>query len=95
MSEILVIVAIALGIIMLPRLTGKRAEKAGRKPGGVSRMTGWLRLAVMASILWPAVMAFYLKPWNRHWPMFFYASIGPVALLWGIYWVLSGFKKEK
>ena len=95
MSEILVIVAIALGIIMLPRLTGRRTENTGRQTSGVSSINGWMRLAIMASVLWPAIMAFFLKPWNDHWPMFFYVAIGPVALSWGIFWVLSGFRKNR
>ncbi|MBW2710058.1 MAG: hypothetical protein JRD04_12515 [Deltaproteobacteria bacterium] len=93
MNEILVIIAIALAIFILPKLTGKRIEKSGQQAGIISKMTGWVRLAVMASILWPAVMAFSLRPWNGNQPMFFYVGIGPVALLWGIFWVLSGFRK--
>ncbi|MBT3255519.1 MAG: hypothetical protein HN366_03525 [Deltaproteobacteria bacterium] len=93
MNEILVIIAIALAIFMLPRLTGKRIEKGGRQAGMISKMTGWVRLAVMVSILWPTVMAFFIKPWNNHWPMFLYVGIAPVALLWGVFWVLSGFRK--
>ncbi len=93
MNEILVIIAIALAIFMLPRLTGKRIEKGGRQAGVISKMTGWARLAVMASILWPAVMVFFLKPWNGNWPMFLYVGIGPVVLSWGVFWVLSGFRK--
>ena len=93
MNEILVIIAIALAIFMLPRLTGKRIEKGGRQTGVISRMTGWVRLAVMASILWPAAMVFFLKPWNGNWPMFLYVGIGPVVLSWGVFWVLSGFRK--
>ena len=93
MNEILVIIAIALAIFMLPRLTGKRIEKGGLQAGMISKMTGWVRLAVMASILWPAVMAFFIKPWNDHWSMFFYVGIGPVVLLWGVFWVFSGFHK--
>jgi len=54
MNEVLVIIAIALAIFMLPRLTGKRIEKGGRQQAGViSKMTGWARLALMATILWP------------------------------------------
>jgi len=93
MSEILVIIAIALAIFMLPRLTGKRVEKAAPEFFGVSQMNGWLRLAIMASVLWPAGAAFFLKPWNNHWTMFFLLGIGPVVLLWGVFWVLSGFRK--
>ncbi len=95
MTEILVIVAIAVGIIMLPRLTGKRTEKTDRQSSGLSGITGWMRLAIMASLLWPAIMAVFLKPWNHHWPLFIYIAMGPVALLWGIFWVLSGFRKNR
>ena len=93
MNEILVIIAIALAIFMLPRLTGKRIEKGGRQAGVISKMTGWVRLAVMASILWPVVIALFLKPWNGNRSMFFCVSIGPVVLSWGVFWVLSGFRK--
>jgi len=93
MTEILVIIAIALAIFMLPRLTGKRIEKGGPQAGIISKMTGWARMAVMASILWPTVMAFFIKPWNNQWPMFFYVGMAPVMLLWGVFWVLSGFRK--
>lgn len=93
MTEILVIIAIALAIFMLPRLTGKRVEKGGSALKSVSQINGWLRLAIVASALWPASAAFFFKPWNNHWPVFLYAGVGPVVLLWGVFWVLSGFRK--
>jgi len=93
MTQILVIVAIALAIFVLPRLAGKQVDKNGSTSRNILEISGWLRLAIMASILWPAGAAFYLKPWNSHWPMFFYVGIGPVILFWGIFWVLSGFRK--
>ena len=95
MNEILVIIAIALAIFVLPRLPGKRVENNDRRTGVISKMTGWVRLAVMGSILWPAIIAFFLKPWNGSWPMFFYVGIGPVVLSWGVFWVLSGFRKGR
>ena len=93
MSQVLVIIAIALAIFMLPRLAGKRVKENGSISRSFLEISGWLRLAIMASILWPAGAAFYLKPWNDHWPMFFYVGIGPVILFWGLFWVLSGFRK--
>jgi len=93
MTEILVIIAIALAIFMLPRLTGKRVQKGSPALSRISKISGWLRLAIMASILWPAGSALYLKPWNAHWLKFVVLGIGPVILFWGIYWVLSGFRK--
>ncbi|EFK05231.1 conserved hypothetical protein [delta proteobacterium NaphS2] len=93
MSQLLVIIAIALAIILLPRLAGKRVEKNGSISRRFLEISGWLRLAIMASILWPAGAAFYFKPWNDHWSMFSLVGAGPVILFWGIFWVLSGFRK--
>ncbi len=92
MTEILVIVAIAAAIFMLPRMTGRRPEK-GSPASSFSRIGGWVRLAIMGSVVWPAGAAFFLKPWNGDWSLFLYAGMGPVIIFWGIYWVLSGFKK--
>ncbi len=93
MSQILVIIAIALVIFMLPRLLGKRDEKKDSAYRNLLEISGWLRLAIMASILWPAAAALYLKPWNHQWLMFSYVGIGPVLLFWGVFWVFSGFRK--
>jgi len=95
MTQILVIIAIALAIFMLPRLAGKRVEKKGSATRNILEINGWLRLAIMVSILWPAGAALYLKPWNGQWPMFLYMGTAPVILFWGIFWVLSGFLKAK
>ena len=93
MTEILVIIAIALAIFMLPRLTGRHAQNERAPSPGLSRISGWLRLAILGAILWLAGTAFFLKPWNSGWPIFFYIGLGPVFLFWGLYWVLSGFRK--
>ena len=93
LTEILLIIAIILGILVLP--------KRLRRPQGVDRrrldqlleLTGWHRVAIIASILWPALLALYLKPWNTGWLIFLAIGVFPVGLAWGIYWVLSGFKK--
>lgn len=95
MSQILVIVAIALAIFMLPRLAGKRSEQNGKPSSIVPKMNGWTRLAVVASVVWTAALGFYVKPWQGHWPLFFYIAIGPLVLFWGIFWVLQGFRKGK
>ncbi len=93
MSEILVIIAIALAIFMLPRLAGKQAKKESSGIRTGFRLSGWLRLAIMVSVLWPAGIALFLKPWNNHWHTFLYVGMGPVALFWGVFWVFSGFRK--
>lgn len=93
--EILLIVAIVLGIFMLPRLMTRKPESDLQLRLQGYRFTGRMRFAIVASLLWPAIVAFFLEPWEGHWPLFFYVAAGPVALLWGIYWVLSGFRKER
>lgn len=94
LTEILLIVAIVVGILFLPGLKNKKSEKATQLLDRVSRISGWMRLAILASLLWPAFVALYLKPWNNHWHIFLYVAVGPVALTWGIFWVFSGFKKR-
>lgn len=93
--EILLIVAIILGILMLPRLTGKKSDQPFQRLAHGFRFTGWIRIAILASLFWLALTGFYLKPWDIHWVPFLYMGVGPVALIWGIYWVSSGFRKKK
>jgi len=93
--EILLIVAIILGIFMLPRLMARKQDGDLQLRDQGFRFTGRMRFAIMASLLWPAIVTFFLKPWKGDWPLFFYVAVGPVALLWGIYWVFSGFRKKR
>jgi predicted Na+-dependent transporter len=94
-TEILLIVAIILGLFMLPRLMTRRPEQDHQIRGGGQPLTGRMRFAILASLLWPVLVAFFLEPWHSHWVSFFYMAVGPVALIWGIYWVFSGFRKER
>jgi len=93
-TEILLIVAILLGIFMLPRLMARKPAQADQTRVEGTPLTGRMRFAILASLLWPVLVAFFLRPWNSHWFAFFYIAVGPVALIWGIYWVCSGFRKE-
>jgi Na+/H+ antiporter NhaD/arsenite permease-like protein len=93
--EILLIVAIIVGIFMLPRLMARKPERELQLPVHRSVLTGRMRFAILLSLLWPVVVAFFMEPWNGSWPLFFYIAVGPVALIWGIYWVFSGFRRER
>ncbi|HHF51509.1 MAG: hypothetical protein JRJ86_00095 [Deltaproteobacteria bacterium] len=95
LMEILLIVAIILGIFMLPRLLRRQQENEVRPADQGQGLSGWKRLAILASFLWPALLALYLKPWNSHWHIFLYVAVGPVALAWGILWIFSGFRKQE
>ena len=94
LTEILLIVVIVVGILFLPGLMSKKSEKATQRLDHLLKISGWMRLAILASLLWPALVALYLKPWNNHWHIFLYVAVGPVVLTWGIFWVFSGFKKK-
>lgn len=94
LTEILIIVAVILGIILLPRKLGKRPEPEIRLRNRVLKLTGWQRMAILISFLWLAFFALYLKPWNNKWHIFFYAGLGPIILSWGIFWIFLGFRKK-
>ena len=88
-QEILVLVAIILGILFLPRILNRnREKKATLRPAVV--LTGKTRLAIAASILWPAAMAAFMQPWKNDLFPFLYIGLGPVILGWIIFWVYTG-----
>ena len=93
--EILLIVALILGLFMVPRLLTRKPEQDFQAPDQRSKVTGRMRMAILVSLCWPALIALFLEPWKGRWPLFFYLAAGPVIFLWGIYWVVSGFRKEK
>ncbi len=94
-TEILLIVAIVLGVFFLPRMMAKNPGKDLKPSGHGFSLSGRMRMAILLSFLWPALVALFLKPWNNHWVVFLYVALGPVALSWGICWVWWGFRKEK
>ena len=95
LMEILLIVAIILGVFMFPGLLRRQQKNVVRPTDQGLGLTGWKRLAILASLLWPALLALYLKPWNSHWQIFLYVAVGPVVLAWGLLWVFSGFRKQE
>ena len=56
LMEILVIVAIILGIFMLPRLLHRQQEDEVRQKDQGPGLSGWKRLAILASFLWPSFL---------------------------------------
>jgi len=95
LMEILIIVVIVLGIILLPGRLSRQQDNTVQKQGKSGGLKGWARLAVFFSILWPAILTFYLRPWEGHWHMFLSLAFGPLAAAWGLFWVFSGFRKKK
>jgi len=92
--EILLIVAIILGILMLPRMLRRTQENDIHQADQGMRLTGWQRLAIIVSVLWPALLALYLKPWHSDWLIYLSVAVCPVGLAWGVYWIFSGFRER-
>ena len=93
-QEILLLVIIILGILFLPRILNRGAEPRQAAPRPAIVISGKMRLAVAASVIWPAVAAAFLQPWKQDLSRYLYLGIGPVALIWIIYWVFTGFRKK-
>ena len=93
-QEILLLVIIILGILFLPRILNRGPETRQAVPRPANEVSGKMRLAIAASVLWPAVTAAFLKPWEQDLSRYLYLGLGPVALIWIIYWVLNGFRKK-
>ena len=93
-QEILVLVIIILGILFLPRILNRGGEKqvAVIRPNIV--LTGRMRLAIAASVIWPVFIAAFMQPWKHDLINYLYLGPGPVAVVWIIYWVITGFKNK-
>jgi hypothetical protein len=93
-QEILVLVIIILGILFLPRILNRGQEKRPAVPRPAIVVSGKMRLAIAASVLWPVVMAAFIQPWEKDLFRYISLGVGPVAFIWIIYWVLTGFQKR-
>ena len=94
LQEILVLVAIIVGIIFLPRILNRGQEKEGAAPKPAMVLSGKMRLAIAASVLWPAAAAAYMQPWKNDLLPFLYLGFGPVVIGWIIFWVHTGFIRK-
>jgi hypothetical protein len=97
LQEIAIVAVIVGVIILLPRIT--RSPQSKTIPHPVLRLTaaavsGRLRLAILSSAVWLALVAAYFKPWRDTWFAFLFGGVGPVVLCWGIAWVVNGFRKR-
>lgn len=92
-QEILLIVFLIVVIWFLPRL-GRRGGEEG--PGSVETppLTGRVRLAILISAIWIGAAAAILSPWHNGVLRFSLIGLGPVALGWGLAWVVLGFRKR-
>ena len=93
-QEILVLLIIILGILFLPRILSRGQAKPAVEAKPVVVLTGRMRLAIAASILWPALIAAFVPPWKQDLMFFLYLGPGPVIVVWLVYWVVTGFSKK-
>ena len=93
-QEILVLVAIILGILFLPRILNRSQGNRAVAPQPAVVLSGKMRLAIAASILWPAAMAAFIQPWQDDLYPFLYIGLGPVAVCWMLFWVYTGFLRK-
>ena len=97
LTEILLILVIIVVLFFLPRMASRSApaaRKAAPRPL-VKRLSGRLRLAVLASVVWPAAAALWLQPWKSDHLLFVGIGAAPVIVGWGAYWVIAGFKQYR
>jgi hypothetical protein len=92
-SEILVLVLLITCILILPRFF--KGESTQQKPSlkKLGRIPVKIRFAIVLSLVYPAAMALYLKPWNENLIFYLSFAILPVILFWAFAWILAGLKK--
>ena len=93
-QEILIITAIIVGVLVVPRMV--KPPKPAPRPALVNKTIapGW-RAAIAVSIIYPLTIAAILQPWRGDMFVFAYAGIGPVFVGWLVYWVLQGFHSRR
>ncbi len=98
-QEVFVLIIIAVLLFVLPKLVSRNQSRKSTElsfSASISRLSGRMRLAIIASILWPLSVAAYLKPWDSGgMDASLYIGIGPVILGWSIRWIVDGFRKRK
>ena len=92
-QEILLIVLIVVGIWLLPRLLNRGGPGGAEPVEGPPVLGGRVRLALLISGVWLAGAAYFLEPWGNGFLRFALIGLGPVALAWGVAWVVIGFRR--
>lgn len=94
-QEILVILIIFLAILFIPRITARNADQPPISPV-VRRprrhLSGRLRLAIVATVIWLLGALLYLRPWEGRWVTFGTMGALPLLVAWGGFWVFAGYQ---
>ena len=90
-QEMLFLAAIILAVILIPKVISR---KPARRPVDQAvPLSGVMRFAIVASVVYPALAAAYFEPWRNDPVLFFYVGVGPVVLIWLLFWATTGFRK--
>jgi hypothetical protein len=92
-QEILIISAIVLGVVFIPRMM-EHKKPAPKLVRIRKSLPGRWRLAIALSIIYPLTAAAVLQPWRKNPAAFGYIGLGPVLLGWLLWWVLQGFRRK-
>jgi hypothetical protein len=92
-QEILIISAIVVGVILIPRMMEPKKPAPKLVRSRISLSGRW-RLAIALSIVHPLIAAAVLQPWHNNTTAFVAIGLGPVLLGWLVYWVLQGFRRR-
>ena len=89
-TEILIILALGAIIFFILPMVRKAPQKKTVSPRPVS---GMARLSIVASVLWPLLLAVIIEPWKGDVDKFIYFGVAPVVISWALGWVVVGFKR--
>ncbi|MBU8910268.1 MAG: hypothetical protein KOO65_03260 [Desulfobacterales bacterium] len=92
-SEILVLVLLIACILILPRLFKGEPVKKSSSSEKLKRLPAKIRFGIVLTLVYPMIMAFYLKPWNENVLSYLSYGVIPVFLVWAVVWIISGRKK--
>lgn len=92
-QEIMIISAIVVAVIFLPRIMEPRKPplKLARPP---RKLSGRWRLAIAVTIVYPLCVAAIMQPWHTKLYSYLFIGLGPVLLGWLIFWVVMGFARK-
>ena len=94
-KEFLIIAIVLIGLFFLPRLLrSRKTDGAATSKVSVKKTgnAGLIRLALLLSGIWVVSAFFLMNPMSGKYMPFVGIGILPVALGWGIRWVVLGFK---
>ena len=97
LTEILLILLIVAVLFFLPRVVSRPASRVRPVPPQplLKKLSGRLRLAILASAVWLAAIALWLQPWADNQILFAGIGAAPVLIGWGGYWVFSGYRRPR